>query len=69
MVIEPGDLIIGDDDGVLCVPYDHVQSVLDEARKKADAEAVKANAIAAGQFDTAWIDATLNRLGCQIEAQ
>ena len=69
MVIEPGDLIIGDDDGVLCVPFDHVQSVLDEARKKADAEAVKAKAIAAGQFDTAWIDATLNRLGCQIEAQ
>ena len=69
MVIEPGDLIIGDDDGVLCVPFDHVQSVLDEARKKADAEAVKAKAIAAGQFDTAWIDAALNRLGCQIEAQ
>ena len=69
MVIEPGDLIIGDDDGVLCVPYDHVESVLVEARKKADSEAVKAEAIATGQFDTAWIDATLNRLGCQIEAQ
>jgi RraA family protein len=69
MVIEPGDLITGDDDGVLCVPFDHVQSVLAAARKKADAEAVKAKAIAAGQVDTAWIDATLKRLGCLIEPQ
>ena len=69
MVIEPGDLIIGDDDGVLCVPFDHVESVLAAARQKADAEAVTAKAIAAGQLDTAWIDATLNRLGCEIEAQ
>jgi len=68
MVIEPGDLIIGDDDGVLCVPFDHVQTVLAAARKKADAEAMIAKAIAAGQVDTAWIDATLNRLGCDIEA-
>jgi RraA family protein len=69
MVIEPGDLIIGDDDGVLCVPFDHVQTVLASARKKADAEAITAKAIAAGQLDTAWIDAKLNRLGCLIESQ
>jgi RraA family protein len=68
MVIEPGDLIIGDDDGVLCVPFDHVQSVLCAARMKADAEAVTAKAIAAGQLDTAWIDAKLNQLGCLIES-
>ena len=67
MVIEPGDLIIGDDDGVLCVPFDQVQSVLEAARKKSDAEAKTATAIAAGQVDTAWIDATLKRLGCLIE--
>jgi regulator of RNase E activity RraA len=69
MVIEPGDLIIGDDDGVLCVPFDHVESVLASARKKAGAEAAMAKAIAAGKLDTAWIDATLNQLGCEIEAQ
>jgi regulator of RNase E activity RraA len=69
MVIEPGDLIIGDDDGVLCVPFDHVQSVLAAAKKKSDAEAVTAKVIASGQLDTAWIDATLKRLGCVIEAQ
>ncbi len=69
MVIEPGDLIIGDDDGVLCVPFDHVQSALSAAQRKAAAEAAMATAIASGQVDTAWIDTTLNRLGCLIEGQ
>ncbi len=27
MVIEPGDLIVGDMDGVLCVPLDHVDAI------------------------------------------
>src|SRR3712207_6880770 len=27
MVIAPGDLVIGDDDGFLCVPYDQVEQV------------------------------------------
>ena len=27
MVIAPGDLVIGDDDGLLCVPYDQVEQV------------------------------------------
>lgn len=67
MVIEPGDLVIGDDDGVLCVPFDHVQSVLDAARAKSQAEAETVAAIAQGRVDTAWIDATLDRLGCPIE--
>lgn len=27
MVIEPGDLVIGDDDGLLCVPFDQIEGV------------------------------------------
>ncbi len=34
MVIEPGDLVIGDDDGLLCVPYDHVAEVYAGATAK-----------------------------------
>ena len=35
MVIEPGDLVIGDDDGLLCVPYDRAEQLLAAARQKA----------------------------------
>ena len=34
MVIEPGDLIVGDADGLLCVPFGSVDEVLEAVRKK-----------------------------------
>ena len=63
MVIEPGDLVIGDDDGVLCVPYADAQALHDAARAKMAQEAQMMAAIQAGTLDIAWIDATLQRLG------
>jgi len=64
MVIEPGDLILGDDDGVLCVPYVAVESVLQAARAKQVQEEKMVADIAAGSLDTSWIDARLKALGC-----
>jgi RraA family protein len=63
MVIHPGDLIIGDADGVLCVPQAEAASVLQAAQKKSQAEQLTLQQIAAGRLDTAWIDQTLARLG------
>ncbi|WP_048439219.1 RraA family protein [Caenimonas sp. SL110] len=67
MVIEPGDLVIGDGDGILCVPFDDVASLLEMARKKQDVEAKMVADIASGTFDRSWVDATLTRLNCYIE--
>jgi RraA family protein len=64
MVIEPGDLVLGDADGLVCVPFDAVQDVLAAVLKKRDAEAQTMAAIAAGTLDTAWIDESLARIGC-----
>jgi RraA family protein len=64
MVIEPGDLILGDADGLLCVPFDDVEAVLEASRKKVKLEEQMMADIKAGTLDTAWIDATLKRLGC-----
>lgn len=63
MVIHPGDLIVGDADGVLCVPFDDAAALLEAGRKKTQAEHVTLQQIAAGQLDTAWIDQTLARIG------
>ncbi|MEI2416425.1 RraA family protein [Orrella sp. JC864] len=65
MVIEPGDLVLGDDDGLLCVPYGQAQAILDAAREKQDIEEKMMADIAADQLDTSWIDARLKALGCQ----
>jgi RraA family protein len=64
MVIHPGDLIVGDADGLLCVPFDEVEQVLAATRQKMEAEKKTMRDIAAGTLDTSWIDATLTRLGC-----
>ena len=69
MVIQPGDLMLGDADGLLCVPYDSLQSVLEATLQKMDAEKKMLADIAAGTLDIAWIDATLRRIGCNPEPQ
>lgn len=67
MVIHPGDLIVGDADGLLCVPYDEVETVLAATHKKMEAEKKTLADIAAGTLDTTWIDAALKRIGCDPE--
>ncbi len=69
MVVHPGDLVVGDADGLLCVPYDSVDQVLAATRKKMEAEKKTLADIAAGRLDTSWIDATLKRIGCNTEPQ
>jgi RraA family protein len=68
MVIEPGDLVIGDADGVLCVPIDEAEKVLAAAKAKSAVEAHSLAAIASGTYNTAWIDEALARLKCPIES-
>jgi regulator of RNase E activity RraA len=67
MVIQPGDLIVGDADGLLCVPYADVEEVLAAVRKKMELEKKTLEDIANGTLDTSWIDATLQRIGCDPE--
>lgn len=67
MVVEPGDLVIGDRDGLLCVPFDDVTQLLAAARNKQEVEAKMVAEIAAGTYDRSWVDATLSRLNCYVE--
>jgi regulator of RNase E activity RraA len=64
MVIEPGDLIIGDDDGLLCVPFEQCAGVLAATEAKQAAEVKTMADIAGGTLDRSWVDASLKRLGC-----
>lgn len=68
MVIAPGDLIIGDSDGVLCVPFDQLEEVYEKTAAKQAAETAQMAAIAAGTNDRTWVDAALHRLGCEFPA-
>ena len=65
MVIEPGDLVLGDPDGLLCVPFDACATVLAATEAKQAAETAEFAAIAGGTQDVSWVDAALRRLGCE----
>lgn len=67
MVIEPGDLILGDADGLVCVPYAALAEILAAAEAKMAAETNQREAILAGTSDRTWIDTTLTRLGCSMD--
>jgi RraA family protein len=66
MVIEPGDLVLGDGDGVLCVPFALTDAIYKAAKAKNDAETKQLAAIRAGRSDRSWVDATLQRVGCPL---
>jgi regulator of RNase E activity RraA len=62
MVIAPGKLIIGDDDGLLCVPRLEAETIYKAAKAKNNAEGKQLAAIKAGASDRAWVDAALAKL-------
>ena len=65
MVIEPGDLVLGDDDGLLCVPFDQADEIYAHAQAKFEAEQRQMQNIAAGTHDASWVDAELRKQGCE----
>jgi regulator of RNase E activity RraA len=67
MVIEPGDLIVGDGDGVLCIPFDEVEELYQAAAAKNKVEdRILAELKAGGSMDRGWVDSTLQQLGCKL---
>ena len=66
MRINPGDLILGDCDGVLCVPKEEAETVLAASRQKKAAEDKQMAAIADGTIDRGWVDKALKDKGCEF---
>jgi RraA family protein len=66
MVIEPGDLVIGDDDGLLCIPFDQVAEVYERAYAKHAAEQKQLEQIAQGENDRSWVLESLTQKGCEF---
>lgn len=62
-VVHPGDLIIGDEDGLLAIAPDDAASVLEAARKKADDEETSRAKIESGTQDRSWVTAALKERG------
>lgn len=66
VTINPGDLIVGDSDGVVVIPKETAEEVVGLAAEKTAAEAERFKQIASGNVHPAWLDAALIAAGIHI---
>lgn len=62
LVVDDGDLVVADEDGISVVPRDRIDEILELAEAKQDNEAGQFAAIARGEWDRSWIDPALQAI-------
>jgi RraA family protein len=67
IVVHPGDVVVGDPNGVAVVPIAVANTVLEVLEGKVDAENEYAAAVARGEFSNAWVDNVLAAGGLEAE--
>jgi regulator of RNase E activity RraA len=65
-IVNPGDIVVGDEDGVVIIDKKDAPDVLKKATSIYENEQAIFDAIEAGTLDRSWIDETLAAKGCEI---
>jgi RraA family protein len=63
LVVHPGDILVGDEDGLVAFPPSAAAGLLELARRQAAKEEEAKRAIAARRYDRAWVDEILRAKG------
>ena len=66
MAVNPGDIIIGDADGLVAVPQEQADRILKSAQGILAKETAAMKEIVAGTVDRSWVDKTLKEKGYKI---
>ena len=66
MPVNPGDIIVGDADGLVAVPQDQAERVLASAKSILEKETASMKQILAGTVDRSWVDKALKEKGYKI---
>jgi 4-hydroxy-4-methyl-2-oxoglutarate aldolase len=61
--VRPGDIVLGDDDGVVVVPLEQAEAVAREVERRIQKESQRIAAIGKGVVSPAWLDETIARVG------
>lgn len=64
-LVRPGDVVVGDADGVVAVPLEEAEDIAEKVRKTIEKEATMMREIEEGTIDRSWIDQTLKQQGCE----
>jgi RraA family protein len=66
MPVNPGDIIVGDADGLVAIPQDQAERVLASAKSILEKETASMKQILAGTVDRGWVDKALKEKGYRI---
>lgn len=66
MLIESGDILVGDEDGLAVVPHEDAEDVLKLAKQQQQKEEAIFQSIEDGTVDRKWVDRTLKSKGCEF---
>jgi RraA family protein len=69
VVVHPGDIVVGDADGVVIVPRRDALAVLADLEDRAEAARRYANAVRRGEFSNDWVDRVLSSEGLTPDAE
>lgn len=61
MVVNPGDIVVGDQDGLLAIPQADAAEIIEKARATLEAEAETIRAMKEGRWNRAFVDALEGR--------
>ncbi len=67
LVVEPGDIIVGDAIGVVVIPQEIAPDLLERLQAAASGESNYAAAVAQGDFSNDWVDALLDEAGLLLD--
>lgn len=66
VVVTPGDIVFGDKDGVIIVPQEEAENVLEKAKKVIRKEKELIANASNNEYDRAWVDKRLSEKGYKI---
>jgi len=69
VAVNPGDLVVGDADGVVIIPRQDVARIIVLAQKKLDAETARISAIHRGDVRPGWVEKELRAAGMLAEGE
>ena len=66
MPVNPGDIIVGDADGLVAIPQDQAERILKSAQGILAKETAMMKEIEAGSVDRSWVDKSLKEKGYKL---
>jgi len=65
VVVNPGDVVLGDGDGIVIVPKDNAESLISEVHAVMEKEEQQMEEIDTGTLNREWVDELLRAKGCE----